>query len=202
MKKIKRKQLLSTNKKTIQNRIPVLKTYNRYLPNISNIITKTWNIFKISPTLQKVFDQKPMITHKRNKNLGEPIEGHSLQCRKVFNTHLWIIRSQSKSCNTTNKSSLCCTQVVNTKTFESHQTRRTLKIFHKLNCKSSVVIYLMECTFYNIQYVGKAETPFNIQLNNHRKDANGSNPKIIPVSIYLKQPGHNLNKHAKFTLLE
>ena len=88
MKKIKRKQLLSTNKKTIQNRIPVLKTYNRYLPNISNIITKTWNIFKISPTLPKVFDQKPMITHKRNKNLGELIEGHSLQCGKVFNTHL------------------------------------------------------------------------------------------------------------------
>ena len=31
----------------------------------------------------------------------------------------------------------------------------------------------MEGTLCKIQYVGKAETPFNIQLNNHRKDANG-----------------------------
>ena len=77
-----------------------------------------------------------------------------------------------------NKSSLCCTQVVNTKTFESCQTNRTFKIFHKLNCKSSFVIYLMKCAFCEIQYVGKVETLFNIQLNTHRKDANGSNPKI------------------------
>ena len=31
----------------------------------------------------------------------------------------------------------------------------------------------MEGTLCKIQYVGKAETPFNIRLNNHRKDANG-----------------------------
>ena len=40
VKNIKRKQLLSTNTRAIQNRIPVSITYNRYLPNISNIILK------------------------------------------------------------------------------------------------------------------------------------------------------------------
>ena len=64
------------------------------------------------------------------------------------------------------------------------------------------MIYLMECTLCKVQYVGKAETPFNIQLNNHRKDANGNNPKAIPTSTYFKQPGYNFNKHAKFTLIE
>ena len=101
-----------------------------------------------------------------------------------------------------NKSSLCCTQVINTKTSESYQANRTFKIFHKLNCKSSFVSYLMECTLYKIQYLGKADTPFNIRLNNHIKNANGNNPKAIPVSIHFKQPGHNFNKHAKFTLIE
>ena len=67
---MKRKQLITTNKRTIQSRIPVSITYNRYLPNISNIITKNWNILQIPPTLQKVFYNKPMITYKRNKNLG------------------------------------------------------------------------------------------------------------------------------------
>ena len=60
----------------------------------------------------------------------------------------------------------------------------------------------MECTLCKIQYVGKTETPFNIRLNNHRKDANGNNPKAIPASIHFKQPGHNFNKQTKFTLIE
>ena len=40
VKNTKRKQALSTNNRTIQNRIPVSISYSRYLPNISNIITK------------------------------------------------------------------------------------------------------------------------------------------------------------------
>ena len=126
-------------------------TYNRYLPNISNIIRKNWKILQISPTLQRVFDKKPMITYKRNKN-------HTLQSGKVLKIHLRIINSDSKSCNTTTKLSLCCTQVVNTKTFENYQTKSTFKIFHKLNCKSSFANCLMECTLSKIKYVGKAET--------------------------------------------
>ena len=64
------------------------------------------------------------------------------------------------------------------------------------------MIYLMECTLCKIQYVGKAEKPFNIRLNKHRKDANRNNPKPIPASIHFKQAGHNFSKQAKFTLTE
>ena len=51
-----------------------------------------------------------------------------------------------------------------------------------------------------IQYVGKAETAFNIRLNNHRKDVN--NPKSIPAKFHLRKPEHSFNLHAKFTLIE
>ena len=63
-------------------------TYNRSLWNISNIITKNWSILQISPTFQKVFDKKAMITYKRNKNLGELIGDHILQRGKVFKNNL------------------------------------------------------------------------------------------------------------------
>ena len=88
MKNMKRKQLLSTNKRTEQNSIPLLITYNRYLGNISIIITKNWNILQISPTLHKVFGKKTLITYKRNRNLGELRGGHTLQGGTVFKTHL------------------------------------------------------------------------------------------------------------------
>ena len=37
----------------------------------------------------------------------------------------------------------------------------------------------MECTLCNKQYVGNAETAFNIRLNNHRKDTKDSNAIVI-----------------------
>ena len=57
----------------------------------------------------------------------------------------------------------------------------------------------MECALYKIQYVGKAETAFNVRLN-HRKDV--KNPKSIPANFHLRKPGHSFNILAKFTLIE
>ena len=58
----------------------------------------------------------------------------------------------------------------------------------------------MECALCKIQYVGKAETAFNIRLNNHRKDVN--NPKSIPADFHFRKPGCSFNLHTKFTLIE
>ena len=58
----------------------------------------------------------------------------------------------------------------------------------------------MKCALCKIQYVGKAETAFNIRLNSHRK--NISNPKSIPADLHFRKPGHSFNLHAKFTLIE
>ena len=58
----------------------------------------------------------------------------------------------------------------------------------------------MECALCKVKYVGKAETTFNIKLNNHRKDVN--NPKSILANLHFKKPGHSFNLHAKLTLIE
>ena len=109
------------------------------------------------------------------------------------------MNGKSVPCSST-RPSLCFAQVLNAQTFMSQQTKRTFNIFHKLTCKSQYVIYLMECILYKIQYVGKSETRFNLRLNNHRKDV--YNLKAIPACNQFKIHGHNLMKHAKFTLIE
>ena len=58
----------------------------------------------------------------------------------------------------------------------------------------------MECALCKVQYVGKAETIFNIRLNNNRKDVN--NPKSIPADLHFRTPGHSFNLHAKFTVIQ
>ena len=58
----------------------------------------------------------------------------------------------------------------------------------------------MECALCKVQYAGKAQTTFNIRLNNHRKDVN--NPKSILADLHFREPGHSFNMHVKFTLME
>ena len=58
----------------------------------------------------------------------------------------------------------------------------------------------MECTIYNLQYVGKNETPFNIRLNNHREDV--KDPNAILADKLLQKDGHRLKKHARFTIID
>ena len=51
-----------------------------------------------------------------------------------------------------------------------------------------------------MQYVGKAETAFNLRLNNHRNDTKKSN-SILSWKRF-QQEGHNFNKHAKFIIID
>ena len=95
---------------------------------------------------------------------------------------------------------MCCKQVVHTTTFRSKKTNRIFQIYHNLNCKSKCVIYLLECTKCKIKYVGKAETEFNIRLDNQRKDV--WKPDAIPASRHFSCKNHNFNTHAIFILTE
>ena len=51
----------------------------------------------------------------KETNLAEFIGCHTLQGGKVFKTQIQINKGESKLCNTTNKSSLCSTEMVNSK---------------------------------------------------------------------------------------
>ena len=96
----------------------------------------------------------------------------------------------------TRRDNICCQQVFKTNTFTSYRTGETFKIFHQLNCKSSHLIYLLQCRITQQQYVSKTETSFNIRLNNHRKDS-----KHLACK-YFQNSNHNFQRDAKFTLTE
>ena len=163
------------------------------------IINKHWNVLQINPKLQEKFQNNPFVAFKRNKNLQEIRGDHTIKNGKAFKAHSKNRKGKSEPCNTSNPS-LCCKQVIDTSTFRSYQTQQLYTIIHKLNCKSKFIIYLMECASCRVQYDGKAETAFNIRLNNDRKDVN--NPKSIPTDLHFKKHGHSFNLHAKFILIE
>ena len=85
--------------------------------------------------------------------------------------------------------------------FQSAFNKNTFIISHKVSCKSSCVIYLMEYRLCKkSQYVGKFEYSLNLRTNTHRNDVwriDGS-----PCEKDFQMPGHNFNAHAKFSIIE
>ena len=84
-----------------------------------------------------------------------------------------------------------------TNTFTSQQAKQTFNIFSNPKCKREYVIYLMECTLCKIQYVGKAETSFNVRLNNLREDTKKPNS-----FLHFQKQGHSFNQHARFIIID
>ena len=66
--------------------------------------------------------------------------------------------------------------------------------------KGEYGIYLLGCPPCKIHYVGKAETPFHIRLNNHSKDI--KSPSTIKACKHFDNWTHVFYKHGKFLLLE
>ena len=79
----------------------------------------------------------------------------------------------------------------------SQQSKRMFNILDEQTCKSQYVMYLMEGILCKIQYVVKSKTPFNLRLNNQRKDFN--NLKAIPAGCQFKIHGHNFMKREVYS---
>ena len=104
-------------------------------------------------------------------------------------------------CNS--KRCLSCKQISTTNTFQSATTKKSYTIWHDVNCKSSFVIYLLECKICDLQYIGKSEWPFNIRLNNYRHRISSTHTdNLLPCEKHFKLPNHNFATDAKFTIIE
>ena len=85
---------------------------------------------------------------------------------------------------------LCCKQLKTCSTFQSAFNKNTFLIRHNVTCKSSCVIYLMECLCGKSQYVGKSEYSLNLRMNTHRNDVWRTDGQ--PCDKHFQIPGHNL----------
>ena len=124
--------------------IPLILTYNRFLPNLTAIVRKNWNILQTNKSLRELFEEQPITAFTRNKNLKEITGGTRIENDKVKKFNIPPRTGKCTSC-LSGARTVCCNQVLTTNTFMSQQTKRTFNISFNLNCKSEYAIYLMEC---------------------------------------------------------
>ena len=94
--------------------------------------------------LRTAFEQEPLIAYRRNKNLGGLIGSKKILDGTVVHKNNSKKQLYCRPC-LTRRDNICCQQVLKTNTFTSYRTGETFKIFHQLNCKSSHLIYLLQC---------------------------------------------------------
>lgn len=200
---ISRDRLLTYKTKSRSNNIPLVLTYNKTLPSVSKSIRKHWEILNIDEKQAAIFkNTRPIVAYKRNKNLKQYIGQTTISRDKVCRSGKNYNNPQKGTCRPCNTKvgNLCCKQLKETKDFVSRATNEKFSIRHNVNCKSTHVIYLLECTRCKIQYVGKCETQLNIRINNHRKDVKSIN--AIPICKHFNDKTHSFNNDARFTIIE
>ena len=199
-----RDDTLKLTEKSPSNRIPFVTTFNHSAPPVSKIIKSRWNILQIKPDLKNMFNDAPITAYKRPKNIKDFIGGNIIINDKVKLQKASKPPSKIGLCQPCNiRNSQCCKQVLATNEFQSSVTKQKFKIFHKTNCKSIIVIYLLECKHCSKQYIGKSEWPFNIRLNNYRHRIQTTDrSKLLNVERHFLQPDHNFTQDARFTIIE
>ena len=196
-----RSQLLTYKPKNKnKNQLLFITTYNKTLPRIQSAIEKQWNLLQINEELANVFQEKPKIAYRRNKNLRDMIGQTTIKNNKIVRNK-GLKQGKCRPCFSTTRNK-CCRQMNIASTFQSQRTKQQFKIFHNTNCKSSNVIYLMECKKCKIQYVGKTRNSFNTRLNDHRSNAYNPTEDSIPACLHFHNNTHDFNRDAKFTIIE
>ena len=98
--------------------IPLVFTYNRFLPNITKIIRKNWNILQINENFKEILKNQGIIAFKQNKNIQEIIGTYRIENGKVKKVLKTLKGGKCIPCRS-KAENICYKQVKTTITFKS-----------------------------------------------------------------------------------
>ena len=187
---IRRKDILfpSSDRKT-STRIPLVTTFHPNLPKLSSIINMHLPLLCAST---QAFPERPFFAYRRPKNLRDLLVHANLKP-----SHLEPARGSSP-CES--KRCLTCQHIRSGTSVQSTVSGRTFRVHATANCKTSNVVYLIECSLCHVQYVGETRNALHIRMNRHRGDIYHRHLDK-PVSAHFNSSDHNL-QHLSIMVLE
>ena len=154
-------ECLQTKEHEPTDRISLVTTSNPHTTFIAEIAQQNWNFLQSKERLLLIFNKPPLVAYRQPKNLRDRL----VRSRFVSETPHILIPKGFRACERMKCS--WCKKINQTTTFTS-PNNKTFTIFHAVDYQSSWIIYIIECNICKLQYIGKSETAFNLQLNNHR----------------------------------
>lgn len=136
-----------------QDRVFFSTRYSTDAPSIVNAIKNNWDLLKCDESLKKIFDKRPIFSYRRAPTLNDRLVRSYMPAEEKKTT--WIPTAQKG----TFKCGHCsiCTVVSKSKGFTHPVTLRTYATNHFINCKTTHVAYILECTLCDAFYVGRTK---------------------------------------------
>ena len=163
-------------------RIPLVVTY---LPSL-NFLARTTRRHQVTlrslERLNAILTLPPIIDFRRLKNLRDllmhaTLTAHTEDAPGNF-------PCSTSCCNT-------CPILKTTNLFVSKTTGEWFTIRIHAWCKTSNIIYLIECRRCGLQYVGESGQPLHKRMNGHRFDITHGRIEESPVAAHFRSAGHS-----------
>ena len=176
---IDRQAALQTAEKENTNRIPFTLTFHPHNHVVKSIILKNFKLLQNNSETGTIFSQPPLISFKRDKNIGNFLVRSSFQT----NDQSRIFKCARSRCKT-------CSFIHNGEKIS--RPKRSIKITDHFTCTSAKVIYCITCTYCNKLYIGETGRRLGDQFREHLRDVERNNKDASkPVARHFNLPNHS-----------
>ena len=139
-------EYLHTKERQPMDQIPLVTTYDPHATFIAKVAKRNWNFLQSKERLALIFNKPPLVAYRRPKSLRDRLVSTKFRNRITDNA---LIPRASKPCHRPQCS--LCNKISKTNTFKSTSNNKIFTIFHSLDCQSSWVIHIIECTSVKVK---------------------------------------------------
>ena len=152
---------------------PFTTTYTPWLPQLTKLIQKHWNIISNDPHLVNIFPERPITALRANKNIAKYLVRADLKTQPKNNLdrpHLYLpTHNLTDYCHTcAHPQCSICPFLKPTSAIQSSLTKRIHPLDTHYTCTTPKVIYLITCTTCSKQYVGQTSQNLRMRFRHHR----------------------------------
>ena len=177
-----RQSSLQTSQKDKNDRISFTLTFHPHNHAVKSIILNNFKFLQNDPETGRIFSQPPLISFKRDKNVGNFLVRSALKTNEQPGTFK-CARSRCKT----------CLFIVNTSKISG--PKRSVKITDRFTCTSANVIYCITCTLCNKLYIGETGRRLGDRFREHLRDVEKNDKDASkPVARHFNLPNHS-KKH-------
>jgi hypothetical protein len=192
--RLDRTQLINRSKtvKTNTDRVPLVVTYSKVLPDIHNIVRKNMRILYQSERMCKIFEKPPLIAYRRDRNLADIlVHGKLNKIQERYEQNEFRCSNGCRVCDALKPET----------SIRSANARKPFNVnTQKFGCKTKNVVYAIYCEECDKPvYIGETERTLGERLREHMADVRLE--RNTPVAGHFKGRGHGLSE-LKIVVLE
>jgi hypothetical protein len=148
--------LKGSSKKTSEQRIPLVVTYSKLLPDIRTILRKHETTLYQSERMRNVFSKPPLLAYRRDRNIADVL----------------VHTKTNKALQTSTDSCVCAIcQAMYKKDVMDTAGQRSYKTIQQVDCTTRNVVYGLRCSpCERMVYVGETERTVKERINEHLRD--------------------------------